>query len=268
MKLSNKNITVETNENGELCSIKYQNIDILHDGKQWWQKINPVIWPNVSNSNGFIVNGKNYELPRHGFWKELDWSQMYEGESISMVATHVADKRYPFTIDIQNNISIKDNKVIFKTIFSNLSKEEAYFNIGYHPAFKIDKSSEVIANTNAKPQMISLTGKLLKEKVELNKIMDMDFGKAYDTLVYKDVDFNEVTIKRNGLDVTIGWDGFNSLQLWKPNEAQFLCVEPWQGWNDAEYDAPKEAKDKLEIVTLQPGEVIEKTLTVEVKKHN
>lgn len=268
MKLSSKNIVVETSEQGELQSIKYQDVDILHDGKEWWQKIGPIIWPNTSFSHGFVVKGKNYELPKHGFWKELDWNQMYEGETLSMVATHMADERYPFTIDIQNNISIKDNKVIFKTVFSNLGKEEAYFNFGHHTAFKIDANSEVVMNTNAKPQMIDKTGKLLKNKVDVIKLMDMDFGGEYDTLVYKDVDFNEATIKRNGLYVTVGWDGFNSMQLWKPKDALFLCIEPWQGWNDPEYAAPKEAKEKLETIILGSGETIEKVMTIEIKKHN
>lgn len=268
MKLSKKNIELETTELGEIKSIKFHGQEIMHDGKEWWGKIAPIIWPNTSFSHGFVVDGKNYELPKHGFWKELKWDQIYEGDTLSMLTTHFPDERYPFTIDIQNNIAIEDNKVIFSTTFTNLGKEEAYFNFGHHWAFQIDKESEVMMDTKSKPQMIDMQGKLLKEKVDVIKLMDMDFGGPYDTLVYKDVDFNEATIKRNSINVTVGWDGFNSMQLWKPKDALFLCIEPWQGWNDPEYDAPKEAKDKLETVILAPGESTTKIQTVKITKNN
>lgn len=268
MKLSNKNIKLETNEQGEIKSIKFHDQEIMHEGKEWWPKTAPVIWPNISNSLGFVVNGKNYELPRHGFWKELKWDQIYEGESISMLSTHFPTERFPFTIDIQNNISIEDNKVIFKTIFTNLGKEESYFHFGHHPAFKIDKNSEILIDSKEDPQMILSDGKLSKERYKLNKIMNIPFGESFDTLVYKDVNFNESIIQANGLNITVGWDGFNSLQIWKPREALFVCVEPWQGWNDQEYDSPKEAKDKLEIISLMPGETTTKTLTIQITKNN
>lgn len=266
MKLIKDNIALETNENGELKSIKYLGQEILHDGSQWWAKTYPMIWPNVSFSHGFIVNGKNYELPKHGFWKELKWNQIYEGETISLLATHMADERYPFTIDIQQNIAIEGDDVVVSTTFSNLSKEVAYFHFGHHPAFVIDKDTQLFVENAEKPRGLALDGKLTKEVYEQEKLVDMDFGVKYDTLVYKDHEFGNVNFKANGLSVTVLTEDFDSLQVWKPKDAMFVCIEPWQGWNDNEYVAPQEASEKLDIVALEPGDVREFKVTYRIKK--
>lgn len=266
MRLEKDNIILETNGQGEIKSIKFLGQEILHDGSQWWTKTYPMIWPNISFSHGFEVNGKNYELPKHGFWKEMQWQSIFEGDSISLLATHFADNRYPFTIDIQQNIAIEGDDVVVKTTFSNLSKEEAYFHFGHHPAFKIDKDSQVFIGNETKPQALDLQGKLTKDHYELKKLSHMGFGVDYDTLVFKDVEFEGVNFKANGLSISVLTEDFASLQIWKPKDAMFVCIEPWQGWNDPEYNAPREASEKLDIVALPSGETKEFTIRIRIKK--
>lgn len=262
MKLSNQNITIETNSFGEINSIIFNEKEMLHDGKEYWQKIYPMIWPMTSFSRAFVVDGINYEIPKHGFWKELAWDQVYENGSLTLLATHHANDVFPFTIDIQHTITLEENKVIVKTLFSNLSKKTAYFNFGHHPAFKIDKDSEFSFSRLVRPMFVGLK----QEVAPFEKIMDMPFGISYDTIVFHNAKDLATEFIYDGVKVKLNAGNFDTTQLWRPKDANFICIEPWQGYNDDEYEYPVEASKKLETITLPSGESTTKQISIEFKK--
>lgn len=268
MKLKNDLIDLSVSPNGEISSIKYKNQEILHDGKEYWNKIYPMVWPNTSISTAFEVDGKNYKLPKHGFWKELMWDGVYEGSSITMMATHFSNDIYPFSIDIQNNIEISNNEIIISTTFSNLGKDTAYFGFGHHPAFKIDDQSIFKVENKEKPQMINSEGKLLKDKIAIENVKDIPFGNNFDTLVWKDITFDKATLTSNNLIIEFNVFDFESLQLWKPEGANFVCVEPWQGWNDLEYTSPSKVSEKIGLIKLTSGDVVTKKFVIKINEEN
>lgn len=261
MKLTNEHIAIETTENGEIRSINFSGKEMLHDGKEYWQKVYPMIWPMTSFSRAFVVDGQNYELPKHGFWNKMKWEQVYENDGLSLLATHFADETYPFTVDINHNIKLVDSKIVIATTFANLSKKNAYFNFGHHPAFKIDESSEFAFSKLVRPSFVGLK----QEMAPFEKIVDMPFGDKYDTIVFHDAKGLVTEFEYDGVKIKVNAKDFDTTQLWRPKDANFICIEPWQGYNDDEYDYPMEASKKAETISLKPGEVITKEMIIEFK---
>lgn len=267
-KLNNQNISLSVNQQGEIDSIQYQKQEILHQKEKWWFKTYPMIWPNISFSTGFEVKKQNYELPKHGFWKELTWQTFYEKDKLVQVATHVGNERYPFHIDIQHNISLKANQIIIKTTFTNFGKEKAYFSFGHHPAFKIDDQS--VLKQEGKMTMIDLKGKHHDQKQQLKPLNKMVFGKTIDTYVFKNLDTINATLISNNLKINLATSDFKTLFVWQVPGANFICVEPMQGTGDHEYDAPKKAKHKKDIISLNSmqSKSFEFTIAISKAKNN
>lgn len=257
MKLisENKKIELTINEQGEIKSITYNGDEILHDGSQWWAKTFPMIWPNLSFSTGFEVDGKEYNLPKHGFWKELKWEWFYEDAKLVLVATHFKNDKYPYSIDITFEIFIVENSIHLRTSFTNVSgdkKNPSYFHFGLHPAFKIDENSRILFEGD-NPTYLDFDGKHIENKESLNLIKEASFGTKYDTLVFKNHSWDSIAIENE--KYTIKWTtDANNTQIWKPKDALFICVEPWYGVNDKEYSAPKTPKHKKEIIELHSSE--------------
>ena len=259
MKLTNEIITIETNTTGEIKAINFKGKEMLHDGQEYWQKTYPMIWPVTSFSRAFEVDGQDYEIPKHGFWNKLEWEQIYENDSLTLLATHMEDSVYPFTIDIQHNIKLEDNKVVISTKFQNLSKKTAHFNFGHHPAFKIDEESEFEFSKLVRPLFFGLKA----EMAPFGRISEMAFGDKFDTIIFHDARGLEVSFKYDGVTTKVISKDFDTTQLWKPAEANFVCIEPWQGYNDDEYDYPTEASKKLETISLPFGEEVVKQMIIE-----
>jgi len=263
MKIINYEYEV-TGDNGLINSIKYNSKDILYNGKSGWKKIFPIIFPVITTSKGFEVKGKKYTIPRHGFWKDLKWETILENGKLVFLTFHEANDVYPFSVSIEMKVSISKKGVNIETSISNVSKEVAYFHFGYHPAFLIDESSRIDIDSKKLPKAIDLNGKLTNKDITLNKrLASMDFGDEYDTLVYKN-DAEKVLLINNDFKVIVTHNAPN-LQLWKPKDDMFICIEPWWGWNDSEYKAPNEAKDKKGIITLMSGKTFKATMNIKIE---
>lgn len=266
MKLKSENLSIETNEKGEISSIVFLDKERLHDGKQWWPKTFPMIWPVIGFSNGFEVGGVNHKIPKHGFWKELSWEQVFENNSIVMLTTHMGNDVYPFTIDINNKITLDNNKLLIETTFYNLSKQTAYFHFGHHGAFVINQDAYL--DTDSTPWEIDLKGLPHKNNLKIDKINKMKFGIDFDTLVFKDIKDKVLTLITNDLRLGVVYGDFEAIQVWKPKDAMFVCLEPWIGQGDFEYDAPIAAKDKRGIIELKSGNSVTKKVIYTFDKLN
>ncbi len=266
MRLNNKKIKINTNNKGEISSLTYNDIEILHTTNKSWAKTFPIIWPVLGKSKSFIVNGKEYDIPKHGFWNELEWDQFIENDNLVLSAIHIADERYPFTIGIQQFISLSEDGVQIETHFSNASKETSYFHFGLHPSFKINEESSIEINSKEFAFAIDLNGILTNDRVDANSIISsLKFAEDYDTLVYKGLSTNQITLNSCGHKITMTHDS-NNLQIWKTKENNFICLEPWYGVGDYEKELVKNVSEKEEIISLAPGKTWKSKMTIDIKK--
>ena len=75
-----------------------------------------------------------------------------------------------------------------------------------------------------------------------------------DALVFKDIDFDGLTIKKNDgtLNAKVEFKGFENLLLWMVPGAPYICVEPWFGFPDFD-DTDYIFETKVGIQKLAPG---------------
>ena len=250
MKLIKNGIEITVNDKGELISLIFNEKEFLHDGKKDWGKIFPIIFPSLGISKGFWYQDKEYKMQKHGWWNELEWSGYVTNDSIDIQTFVVANEDYPFSFDINVSFKIIDTLLEIETKIMNLGRNKAYFNFGYHPAFKIDEKTKL--NIKDKGQIIDKKGLLTNQFVNMDVLSKMKFGTNYDTLVFKDSKFKNIIYEINGTMIDVSFDSKN-LQLWKPKDASFICIEPWYGRNDVEYDAPKSIIKRDEIISLESG---------------
>ncbi len=261
MKLNNENIEIELNKHSEVTSIKYKNKEILYQADGGWKKQFPVIFPSLGVSKGFEYKNQKFEMPKHGFWKELEWETFYEKGEMLSVATLLNKEKFPFMMDITQRIGIDRDTIYINYELANLEKEDAYFHFGIHPAFKISDLSFIngIPETN----IINLNGKLEDKQIFIDKlpIKTLGFGKDYDTLIVKNIVKKELNLFNEDLIVNFKFDSPH-VQVWKPKDDNFICIEPWYGSNDSWYDAPKEIDQKEGIIKLASGMIWSATFEI------
>ena len=248
MKIKKDNIEIEVNEQAQLVSLIVDGKSLLHDGKKDWDKIFPIIFPVLATSVAYEHDGKEYDIPRHGFWSSLDWDGYSIGDEIDMQAIILASKDFPFSLDVNIKFKLIDNGVVISTKLTNFGKESAFVHFGYHPAFVIDETSTL--EIKGTPLQIDIEGKLTNKEQQVKKISDLEFGKVFDTLVYKDIKDKHAILKNKDYSLDLSFNTKN-LQLWKPSGASFICVEPWEGSNDQEAEVITNVSDKKDIVEIK-----------------
>ncbi|MFY9082826.1 aldose 1-epimerase family protein, partial [Aliarcobacter butzleri] len=95
--------------------------------------------------------------------------------------------------------------------------------------------------------------------------LDKDLFKD-DALVFNDSNIKQITLKNieNKSRVKVKFDNFPYLGIWsKPNNAPFVCIEPWFGVADDE-NSNQKIEDKKGILSLEKEEEFFCFYTIEV----
>ena len=227
------------------------------------QKQFPIIFPVVGFSDAFYVDGTNYDIPKHGFWRELKWSKDVDENKVIMTSKTNDREDYPFNLDLKLEFEKNNNEFSIRTTITNRSSKDSYFHFGYHPAFKIDNDSKI--NYQETGNEIDFGGSLNKEiNIDKKTITKIGFGSEFDTIVYKTPKSNKLSYSYSGMNLEFEWDSIN-MQLWKPKEAMFLCVEPWDGEGDREKELIEEASKKKFINKVKPNESFTREMIIRIK---
>jgi len=132
-----------SNKGAELTSVKFNNKEMLHDGKEFWDRQSPVLFPMVGRlrNNKTIIDGKTYEIPQHGFAKDMYFELVAEKENEKVYMTKSNEetlKMYPFEFELYISYIINENELEVKYKVINKDRKEMLFGIGGHPGFKLD----------------------------------------------------------------------------------------------------------------------------------
>lgn len=275
MELSNGVLSVAINNKGaELTGIYNHLTDInyLWHGGEEWPKHSPVLFPVVGGlKNGeYFYEGKNYQLPRHGFAREMDFKLINKNKisaSFSLVSDEKTLKVYPFDFELLISYQLEYNSLNVTYDIYNKGKSKMLFSIGGHPAFRLPLEEGLryedyflmfnkpetadrwpVTNTG----LISSTPERFfkgEQKINLKKELFSN-----DALVFKNLKSDQVSLVSNrsshGLDFK--FSGFPYLGIWAAKNADFVCIEPWHGLGDHE-DATGNLEEKEGILTLDSG---------------
>ena len=270
---------IKTVEKGaELISVIYKGEERLHDGKTFWGKHSPVLFPTIGNLRypKVIIDGKEYPLHKHGFGRDLNFEKIGE-HSYLLKSNEETHKVYPYDFEFYIWYEIDGNKLTFNYKVVNKGDKTMIFGFGGHPAIKCDYSNgkcyvefeededelEVIPldlsclllkNEPIKGETILTDKKIIKFDKDTFKI---------DTLILTKIKSKSVTLKEGDKKIAkINFDGFKYLGIWAPIGAPFICLEPW--YTTADYvDSSNQFKEKKDIISLEAGKEFKTSFSAE-----
>lgn len=268
VEISNGTITASVNAKGaELFSLMQSGIEHIWEGNpEFWGKHSPVLFPIVGTlkDNKYNVNGTEYNLPRHGFARDNEFTIKHQEKSKVVFSLTASDKTreiYPFNFELELIYTITEKGLMLEYVITNNGNEAMPFCIGAHPAFALPGNFEDYSLVFEKDEplvSIQLVNDLLSDiTTELpvhNKTLPLQYGLfANDALIFTDLKSRVVTITKNKADyLKVTFHKFPHLGIWTKPGAPFICIEPWQGYSDSNTPAVN-FYDKAGVITLRPG---------------
>jgi len=263
---------------------KVNQLDYMWGGDPaFWSKHSPVLFPIVGTlkNNTFFHNGKLYQLPRHGFARDKQFAvEEHNADSITFLLRNDAETLtvYPFTFEFRIRYTLVENSLAVSYEVVNTGKEDMYFSVGAHPAFKIPlvpgtaytdyflqfNQTETAPRWPISPDgLIEIASLPLLEKTNrLNLSKDLF---QQDAFVLKGMSSTIVTFGSNKTSHGFRFDypGFPFLGIWAAKNADFVCIEPWCGIADS-FTTNQQLEDKEGINKLTADESFTRTWTVTV----
>lgn len=243
---------------------------------KYWARHSPVLFPIVGRlkEDNYFYKNKKYSLSQHGIARDKEF-EIVQNEADFIEFRLKSDEKslefYPFFFELDIGYKLDKNSLIVSYKVKNKSDEKMYFSIGAHPAFNI-QIGDFLEFENIK----TTKRYFLDEKGLIYKNQDLNFenSKLYldkdlfkdDALVFNDSNIKQITLKNieNKSRVKVKFDNFPYLGIWsKPNDAPFVCIEPWFGVAD-EKNANQKIEDKKGILSLEKEEEFFCFYTIEV----
>ena len=145
--LSNTKISASINTIGaELSRLEKNNKNYIWTvDEAFWNKTSPILFPIVGRlkNDSYSINGKSYELPRHGFARNFDFkieNQTENSALFSLESNAETLQQFPFEFELKMEYRLTENGLEITYLVSNKSNEVMPFSIGAHPAFVIDNA--------------------------------------------------------------------------------------------------------------------------------
>lgn len=247
--ISNSRLTASIKHAGaELFSIKdNQNKEYIWEGNpDFWGKHSPVLFPIVGTlkNNTYTINGKEYQLPRHGFARDMEFELIEKTENKAVFSLKSSDetlKKYPFEFELQLVYTLNGNALEIAYNVINKSEEKLPFSIGAHPAIALPENFENYAFEFEKEETLKyylLENDLISNQTKIletqNNLVPLNYELfKNDALIFKTLESNSLAILENSKPyIKVDFEDFPSLGIWTKENAPFVCIEPWLGYSD------------------------------------
>lgn len=275
IEITSGDLTARINPSGaELWSLAdRQGHEFMTDADPaFWSGHAPLLFPVVGalNGNRYRLDGREYELPRHGFARRSRFEVLEAGESEARFVLRDSEETraaYPFAFMLEMAFHLEGATLHMEATVSNPGAESLPFSFGYHPAFAwplpggAAKADHVIAFAEPEAQPIRRvdpqTGLLLPDPastpVEGHHLpLDASLFEA-DAVIWDKLTSRSLTFGTpGGAQLAIAFPDTPMLGIWQKAGAPFLCIEPWQGHADPA-GFTGDFRDKPGIVQLAPG---------------
>ena len=287
-EVKNNNISFKVNELGaELKSLTCDGLEYIWcSDPKFWKRSAPFLFPIVGSikDSKTIINGKEYVLTQHGFLRDQEFTTVLHTDKKIVLENKYSEetlKKYPFKYKAVITYEIIDESLKTSINISNVGDEVMPFNLGGHPAFNCPLYANDIfedytvyfekPETFGSPEVVS--GGLLNfnnpvyslenaEKIELKKDLF-----TIDTILITNVQSKKIKLlNKDNKGIEFSYPEFSTLAIWTPyNEAPFVCLEPWIGYND-KHDTNGEYLTKDDLVKLNPNEEFNASYTIKIIK--
>ncbi|MFB3388495.1 aldose 1-epimerase family protein [Flavobacterium sp. LAR06] len=235
------------NAGAELFSLKNQDKEFIWEGNpDFWGKHSPILFPIVGTlrNNIYTVDEKEYQLPRHGFARDMEFLLTNKTENsvtFSLQSNVETLKKYPFKFELQLIYTLKESTLDIEYKVTNQNKTKMPFSIGAHPAIALPGDFENYSLKFEKEEVLQFS--LLENDLVSNKTQVLETTKNLvplnyklfenDALVFKTLESSSLTIlEKSKPYLKVAFEDFPSLGIWTKEQAPFICIEPWFGYSD------------------------------------
>ena len=240
--------------------------EYIWDGNpEFWGKHSPILFPIVGTlkHNTYFYNSKSYELPRHGFARDMNFELIYKSDCeaiFSLKSTDETLKKYPFNFELQLIYTLSESNLTVCYKVFNKNQFEMPFSIGGHPAFALEKDFDNYSlqfENDDEIECYLLENDLLSEKTLKIDLKENILPLSYslfenDALVFKQLNSKKISLLENDKPILdFSFNDFPNFGIWTKQNAAFICLEPWVGYADTIVSDGNILK-KEGIVLLQP----------------
>ncbi len=238
----------------------------------WWKASAPVLFPIVGalKDNRYRFDGREYELPPHGFARGSEFSVVAaagDSSRLELVSGPQTGTKYPFDFGLIVTFTVEGAGISVRYDVRNTGASLMYFSIGSHPAFNLPFAGGALEDyffefgSPEKLERHYYTDNLVvagKTSLIIEDGRRISFTKSlFDEgcLIFKAPASKRFSLRNrlNPRSLTVSTEGSPYLGLWsKPNGAPFVCIEPWHGLPDST-DSSGELSLKEGILSLEPG---------------
>lgn len=274
--IKNNQLCVTISEHGaELQSIKdTSGKEYLWQGDaRFWARRSPVLFPIVGSlwNKRCTINGKLYEMERHGFARDCNFKLISKSETkvvFALTDSKETLQRYPYKFNLAISYRLEDNRLHVIWHVENTDDKTIYFQIGGHPAFNLPdiKTGEPVNGRlhfdtdNPIRRFATVKGCLDNARHETVETHDgiwnfTDSSFENDALVFDHCQLHRIELlnAENKTEVSVDFKA-PAVGIWTPHgkNAPFICIEPWYGVADvAGFEG--DIRDRYLMNQLLPG---------------
>lgn len=269
----------------ELKGLSGNGVEYVWKGNpKYWNRSAPFLFPVVGTlkDKETYFDGKLYKMGSHGFLRDQDFEVLTQKED-EIVLVNVFNnetlEKYPFKYKAIVTYKLNGKSLNTEVEIHNDDICDMPFNIGGHPAFNCpmfegDTFEDYSIHFEKEETFIS-------PFVESNATLN--FGKVgcqyqdlkvlnlkkdlfdIDTIILPRVRSKKVyLLNKQGKGVEFEYPKFSTFAIWTPfNDAPFVCLEPWIGYNDR-HDSNKDFLTKDNLITLKSLETFKVSYKIKI----
>lgn len=275
-------------DGAELISLKSKknNIEYIWQGDPaFWGRHAPVLFPVVGRlkDDQYTYENQTYPMGQHGFARDSLFEVIEHGAelvSLSLKSTKESKKIYPFEFELILSYVLEEDNLIVKYQVENTGNADMYFSIGGHPAFNVPLEQELTFDDyylSFSPKksrtQIPLAGPFAdfehKTLRQTNTSLDLrrELFKE-DAIIFETKGVNTFTIETDEgpHSISLSFTDMPYVGVWSPypQEAPFVCIEPWCGIAD-EVNTTGNLVDKKGINKLVTADIFKTQYTLTAK---
>ncbi|MDQ0974651.1 galactose mutarotase-like enzyme [Neobacillus niacini] len=259
---------------------KKNALDYMWTGDEaYWGRVSPVLFPIVGRlkEDQYKLDDQTYKMSQHGFLRDVEFDV---AEQTSTTVSFVFESLgrfihvYPYEFKAVIRYRLMEDSLIVQWQILNENKEEMYFSIGAHPAFKVplgenetieDYHLNITPAANKQVMEYELKNSLIHEKGTVNDLSTIQLTNslfAHDALIYSNIDKVTLVSNQSSHGVEVMFQGFPFVGIWSKymetdgTIAPFVCIEPWYGIAD-KYNTTGNLKEKFGVNKLEVGEAFQ-----------
>ncbi|MDF7807757.1 aldose 1-epimerase family protein [Pontiellaceae bacterium B12219] len=261
---------------------KEQNREIMWQADpDIWGGSAPILFPIVGKlrDGKTTINGRAYEIPKHGLVRQRDAAVIDQGSNRVMFAFEsdaetLTQYPFPFILEVEFKLGFQTLEVLYR--IKNTGPEEMLFTIGSHPAFALDLEHARLEDYSiefVEPALVDLHGleNGLLAKKAANKQIDaqgVQLSASFfeeDALIFPDLGTRTLRLISSKETRYLEFDthGAPHLGLWAKPGAPYVCLEPWYSYDDAP-DSDGRFENKPGILRLATHETFNAGYTIRI----